>query len=79
MADKQKTDYQIAVDQIKAIVEKMSVKDVLRLRKSMTTVLRDVLKKQRTSAKRVLSELDNAIDELTPKTVESQKPKKSKK
>ena len=79
MADKQKTDYQIAVDQIKSIVEKMTVKDVLKLRKSMNTVLRDVLKKQRTSAKRVLSELDNAIDELTPKTVESPKPKKSKK
>ena len=44
MAKTEKTEYQLKVDELKGIIKTMDFDDVVRLRKNVDTIIRDVLK-----------------------------------
>lgn len=77
MAKKEKTEYEIKVNEIKAIIKTMKFDDVMKLRKNadgiIAGVLKSKLKSQRTQIsremalqKKRLEELDKMDEELTP-------------
>ena len=77
MAKREKTEYEIKVNEIKAIIKTMKFDDVMKLRKNadgiIAGVLKSMLKSQRTQIsremalkKKRLAELDKMEEELTP-------------
>lgn len=68
MAKREKTEYEIKVNEIKAIIKTMKFDDVVKLRKNVDTIIRDVLKgkikSQRTQINRENKKLDKLEKEL---------------
>lgn len=81
MAKKQKTEYQLKVDELKAVIKTMKFDDIVKLRKNADGIIAGVLKsmlksqrnqinkefdKQKQQHEKELAELDKMENELTP-------------
>lgn len=86
MAKREKTEYQLKVDELKAVMKTMKFEDVVKLRKNadgiIAGVLKSMLKSQRTQINREiekqnkkLAELDKMENKLSP-TAKKSKAKK---
>ncbi len=61
MAEKQLSKYDAAVQVIKRAISDLDVKDVVKMRKSINSIIRDVLKKRLTQQKNLVREIEDAI------------------
>lgn len=81
MAKKRKTEYQLKVDELKAVIKTMKFDDIVKLRKNADGIIAGVLKsmlksqrnqinkdfdKQKQQHEKRLAELDKMENELTP-------------
>ena len=68
MAKREKTDYQLKVEELKAIIKTMKFEDVVKLRKNADTiiagVLKSMLKSQRTQINREIEKQNKRLEDV---------------
>ena len=60
----EKTDYQLKVDELKAVIKTMAFDDVVRLRKNVDTIIRDVLKGKIKAQRNQINKENKKLDKL---------------
>jgi len=82
MAKKEKTEYEIKVNELKAIIKTMKFDDVVKLRKNadgiIAGVLKSMLKSQRTQINREIEKQNKRLEDVARLELELKNPAKPK-